>query len=134
MPLSPLPTESVLIRVNRVTCDEHGDVRPEGFIWPFTVQDAQMLGALPFACTRCVLEYGIEHALLYPPDVDWEPASAVLPQHWADIGHDPDATPQWYPIWEVRTTARSEFGDPVYRMGTRQHWESGPFDPEGPIV
>lgn len=117
-----------MIRVNRVTCEEHGDLRPEGFIFPFTVQNAQMLGALPFGCTGCMKDGSDEQALIYPPEVDWEPAQAPLPQHWADIGHDPDATPSWYPIWEVRPVARSEFGDPIYRTGTRL------LNPEGPIV
>lgn len=130
MTVAPLPN-SGRIRVNAVTCDEHGDVLPEMISAPFTVEDAAMLGAMPFGCTGCMADGGDEQALIYPPEVDWEPAAAPLPQHWLDIGHDPDATPPYYPIWEIRPTARSEFGDPVYRTGSRLPNPEGPIERRG---
>ena len=116
MTKSPLPSDG-LIQINSVACDEHGALNPEMIALPFSME-ARCLVALPFGCTACMIE-GDEHALIYPPIVDWEPCESPLAQHISAIGHDQDATPPYYPIWEVRPTARTEYGTPIYRAGTR---------------
>lgn len=114
---APLP-EHGLIRIDRATCPEHGDALPEAFCTPFSV-DLDMLGpgslplfdAFPMLCGTCVAELGLEQALMYPPELDWQRVDRPELQHWADIGHDPDARPQWYPLWEVRAARETVLPD-----------------------
>ena len=111
---APLPSTGI-VRIDAVRCEEHGDILPEMIVVPFSL-DAALLRLLPFVCGACA-EEDAEAAYLYPPAVEWTAIAAPMVQHWGDVGYDPDARPSWYPIWHARPVARTEDGDPIYRLG-----------------
>lgn len=96
---APLP-DSGLVRIDSAACPEHGNVLPEMIVCPFTI-DTSLLKMLTIVCGACAQD-DVEQALLYPPDIEWAHVDEPGLQHWADIGFDPDAKPQFYPIWDVR--------------------------------
>lgn len=101
-------------------------------VCPFTLE-ASLLKLMPLVCGACIQE-DFERALIEPPEIEWEPATEPLPQHWADIGYDPDANPQWYPIWEARPVDRTPEGDAIYRLGRLRKSDGSIVTPYGVIT
>lgn len=117
-----------IIRIDKVACGEHGNLLPEMFSVPFSISSEVLVG-LPIACGRCKREHGEEHAFLSPPTVEWR-ESEQLTEHVVAIGYDPDARPQYYPVWQVRPVGRVRDADGtvsnLYRTGSYKQ----PNDPE----
>ena len=84
--------------------------------YPFSLE-TRLLKAMPIACYSCFKVHGMEYALIYGPDIDWEPADEPYVNHWASIGHDPDCKPPYYPIWQHRPVAYTLDHDPIYDFG-----------------
>ena len=113
-----------MIRINRAVCPLHGNILPEAFSIPFSL-NTELLEYMPLVCGVCIYEGGIETALINAPDIEWETVSKPLTQHWSDIGYNEDALPQYYPIWEVRPVEHSVDEDgnshAIYRTGSKRH-------------